>query len=345
VKKNEGVTLDDIASVSGVSKATVSRVLNNSAYVAEDTRGKVEKAINDLDYKRPSANVKWSLNYDEITIVAEKNITTSANFFGGIFSLVEEHAREMGVTIRLVKVGKNLIQLKRKVSNSKAIIVLGVDRIEILDIIRKQSVPCVIINGIDVKQQISSIAPDYYWGSYNAAKLLIRNGHSKIKLITSNVNHTTLLRQDGFIKACSEHNISTNDAIVDLALYSPELGEFSTDFGAGELLPGLIDQGILSDCTGVVCMCDMIAISLTDVLDDKGVLIPDDLSIVGFDNIDASRFNSPPLTTVSSDLDDLCAITLSTLLQISNRPNSNSVRVSIATSVVERGSVKDISQK
>ena len=339
---NEGITLDDIATMSGVSKATVSRVINNSAYVSEATKQKVEATLDELSYKKPNANVKWQVNYDEITIIIEHQMNGSHSFFGNIFSILENQAQELGLKVRLVRISKSLDLFVDRLKGCNAIISLGVDKPEVLDIVRELEVPAVIINGIDSKCQISSISPDYYLGAYLSTKLLIDQGHQKIKLLTSNINHTTRFRQGGYLKAMHESGLATENSVINFEKRDPVHTYTDIDFAASRLLPDIIKNGELSGYTAVVCMCDMIAISLTDAIEELGVDLGAEFSIVGFDNVEASRFNNPALTTVASDLNNLCTITLNTLLQVSNDPDSAGSRISTAVKLIERDSVKPL---
>lgn len=339
---NAGITLEDIATMSGVSKATVSRVLNNSAYVSEATKNKVEAVLDELSYQRPNANVKWQVDYDEITIVVDnqQNASGAHTFFGGVFSTLENQAHELGLSVKLVRVPRSLNLFSDKLKQSRAIILIGVDNNNVLDLIREQQVPTVIINGVDSECQISSVSPDYYLGAYMATRLLINNGHSRIKMLTSNINHTTRLRQEGFRKAMNEAGMSTQNCIIDFEKLDPVNSPQDTDFAASRLLPSIIENGELDDYTAIVCMCDMIAISLTDTLEEFGISVSDKFAIVGFDNIEASRFNSPPLTTITSEISGLCTMALNTLVQVSNNPSTAGARISTAVTLIERESTQ-----
>jgi DNA-binding LacI/PurR family transcriptional regulator len=337
---NAGITLDDIASMSGVSKATVSRVINKSAYVSEATKQKVEAVLDELSYQRPNANVKWQVAYDEITVIVENqlNATGGNTFYGNLFSAMESQAHELGLKVRLVRVPRSLHIFSEKLKEASAVVLLGVDDTDILNVIKEHQLPAVIINGIDPKCGISSVSPDYYLGAYQSTKLLIDKGHSRIKMLTSNINHTTRLRQEGFRKAMNEHGLTTQDCIIDFQKLDPINSRQEIDFAANRLLPSLIESGELDGYTAIVCMCDMIAISLTDTLEELGINTAEKFAVVGFDNIEAGRFNTPSLTTITSEVSDLCTIALNTLVQVSNSPSTAGARISSRVTLIERES-------
>ena len=211
----------------------------------------------------------------------------------------------------------------------------------------------VLVNGYDEKMRISSVSPDYLMGAILATKELINHGHKKIKLITSGKRQSFFDRKAGFIRALEIENIPIpKNAILDLELYSekklgwdtPNIqrgGGSGITFRANKILPHAYENGEFDEFTAAFCACDRTAIHLIDLLKSKGYSIPDDFSIIGFDDLEISAMTTPPLSTMKVDFDALTEAALDLL--ITKLINTNhSMRLSTPVLPKFRETVKEI---
>ena len=356
--KKEKTTLTTIAKISGVSKATVSRVLNNSAAVSEDIKLKVNQAVRQSGYTKKNTKLQISLTISKIIIISVDDITIPHSFYGEILEGLQTETRKLGIDLELILFSQimNNETLADDLIRSQAVILIGMDNPWVLGQLKLLSIPTVIINGSDPEMKISSISPDYEFGGFLAANELIKNGHKKIKLMTVNIKHSIFQRSDGFSRAIELSGLKFDSSfnIIDLAKKAEELypdsdlhdrivnNKAGLDFGAKEILPRLIDEGYFSDCTAVFCVCDMMAISLIDALRNKGINVPKDISIIGFDDLEISSMTSPKLTTIGTDYKILSKSAIHNLIETVNHKNNVAVRSNVAVHINRRDSIKNI---
>ncbi|ORT52282.1 hypothetical protein ST37_02845 [Vibrio sp. qd031] len=340
-------TLAHIASVAGVSKATVSRVLNGSGLVRDDVVKRVKNVVAETGYVHKSPKLQIPMQLNHVTFFCIDVLSNASSFYSTILRSVKEEFDKMNITVDIVLYNKNTSNevLCSKTNNSQALLILGEPSISLSEVLRQSELPALLLNAIDDQMKVPSIHPDYELGGFMAASYLLERGHSKIKIITSNDRHSIYQRTDGFLRALQFAGLDLNydDVVVDLNKIKKS-GSTSVlgDFGAQELLPTLIDEGVFSDCTAVFCICDMIAFSLIDALAHHKLKVPDDISVIGFDNLNLTSLVKPNLTTLSVNYANLAKATLIKLVRLSNEPDNVESRSMIPVEIVERLSVKDL---
>ncbi|MGF1720473.1 LacI family transcriptional regulator [Vibrio kyushuensis] len=356
--KPQKVTLSTIESVTGVSKSTISRVLNNSKFVKPEIRDKVLQAIEDTGYKKSAPKLQIGMKISRITLVMGDYLGMASGFYTRLISQIKEEAKELGLAIDLV-VLKNITDpeiVSKQVAGREAILLLGLDTPEVISTIQAHQTPMVIVNGSDLRLNSSSVSPDYALGGLMATQSLLDAGHRNIKLILSDYRYSLFERKAGFIRALEGAGIvfDASQHVLDLEDYAREKmndstladlissGKAGMDFGASIVLPHAIANGELKNVTAAFCVCDMVAISLIDSLTSEGVKVPSEISVIGFDDLEISSLTEPPLSTIKTNFSTLAKSAVRLLVTEIGHGHDYSVRLNTQVNLVERKSIHNL---
>lgn len=286
-------TIKDVAKYAGVSTTTVSHVINKTRFVAEDTTKAVWAAVQALNYS-PSA-VARSLKVNTTKSIGMIITTSEAPFFAEIVLAVEEQCYRLGYSLFLCntqndpeKIQNHLDMLIKK--RVDGILVMCSEYTEkSLALFNGTNVPMVVMDWGVNDNKNDRILDNSFEGGYLATKHLIENGHKEIGVIAGNLEKTTARsRFDGFVKAMNEANLPIRQEWVFEGDFEPEDGfECMNNFFRQEKLP-----------SAIFCFNDVMALGAISAITEKGYSVPNDFSIIGYDNIHNSRFYAPPLTTI-----------------------------------------------
>ncbi|EPK0124422.1 HTH-type transcriptional regulator GalS [Klebsiella variicola] len=287
------ITIRDVARQAGVSVATVSRVLNNSALVSPDTRAAVMKAVTQLGY-RPNANAQALATQvsDTIGVVV---MDVSDAFFGALVKAVDTVAQQHQ---KYVLIGNSYHEAEKE---RHAIEVLIRQRCSALIVHSKalsddelsdfmQHIPgMVLINRIVPGFAHRCVGLDNVSGALMATRMLLNHGHQRIGYLSSNHGiEDDDMRREGWSKALQEQGIIAPDSWV---------GSGSPDMQGGEAaMVELLGRNL--GLTAVFAYNDSMAAGALTTLKDNGIVVPQHLSLIGFDDIPISRYTDPQLTTV-----------------------------------------------
>ncbi|MFQ2704762.1 HTH-type transcriptional regulator GalR [Aeromonas caviae] len=286
-------TIKDVALLSGVSVATVSRVINHSPKASQASRDAVFKAMHELNY-HPNANARALAHQNNDTlglIVAD----VSDPFFGTMVKAVEQVAQATGNFLLIGNgyhdAAKEKHVIEQLIGHRCSGLVVHAKMLPDEELIQMMSyVPgMVLINRIVPGFDSRCVALDDRYGSWLATRHLIQEGHKKIGFLCS--NHQISDSQDrlqGYLDALQEHNIPVDERLISRG--SPD------ELGGEEAMTELLSRG--QQMTAVVCYNDSMAAGALSVLSDNGIDVPQDLSLVGFDDVLISRYLRPRLTTV-----------------------------------------------
>ena len=269
-------TIKDVARLAGVSVATVSRVINNSPKASEASRLAVHSAMESLSY-HPNANAR-ALAQQTTETVGLIVGDVSDPFFGAMVKAVEQVAYHTG-NFLLIGNGYHNEQKERQaieqlIRHRCAALVVHAKMIPDADLasLMKQMPGMVLINRILPGFENRCIALDDRYGAWLATRHLIQQGHTRI----------------GYL--CSNHSIS--DAEDRLQGYYDALAES----GGEQAMTELLGRG--RNFTAVACYNDSMAAGAMGVLNDNGIDVPGEISLIGFDDVLVSRYVRPRLTTV-----------------------------------------------
>jgi LacI family transcriptional regulator len=293
-------TIHDVAEKAGVSIKTVSRVLNDASAVSEKTRLRIEQAMRVLDFA-PSAAARMLRGKptDLVAVIAERMTTApdSAEIMKG-FQLVCD---ELGKMLLIAETGGHPENAKRLVADMRerrveAIMFATPFHMPITIEPLLGSTPIVLANCFEQSNRYPQFVPDDEGGGYAAAKLVLNAGHKKIALLQL-IPHmvATDLRFQGFLQAMSEHGVTPRAEWIQFGAAAVPDREF-------EHLQEAIDQLFSTKTrpTAILCGNDKMAMRTLFILQKRGLRVPEDVSIVGFDDFRLiSEALDPGLTTIA----------------------------------------------
>lgn len=333
-------TIKDVARLAGVSTTTVSHVINKTRFVAESTTKKVWAAVDDLNYA-PSA-VARSLKCNSTRTIGML-VTKSTNpFFAEVVHGVEEYCYNEGYTLILCNTEGNISKQRdylRMLAEKRVdgVLVMCSDiSDELLALLeKKQDLPMVVMNWGTENVNTDCIQDNAQLGGYLATKHLIDNGHTKIACISGQLDRLTCqTRLAGYRKALHEAGIEENPSWIVEA-------DFECD-SAVEAAKKLISHG--DRPTAVFCFNDIMALAAISTFRQAGLDVPNDMSVVGYDNIDLAGFFSPPLTTIHTPKRRLGKTAIKLLMErLANKESEQQV-FEMQPELVVRRSVKNLKQ-
>lgn len=302
-------TIQDVAKAAGVSVATVSRVLNSSPTVAEGTRDAVLDAIKRLDY-RPNL-LGRNLRRTETRLILALLPTIANPFYSRIVKGIEDVAHKNGYNVMLCNTDSNadreqlyLGLLKNRLADGVILMAPETAGGELTAI----GADFPVVQCCEYKEgaQVSLVRIDNHAAARKAARHLISLGHKKIGLISSrNSFLSTVRREQGFLSALEEAGIPMGEGCL-------AYGDYSFKSGHRAAL-GLL--AMKERPTAIFAISDIMAIGVLRAAREKGLKVPEDLAVVGFDNISFSSMCDPMLTTVSQPKYDLGCTAMDLLLK------------------------------
>ncbi|OOF87446.1 HTH-type transcriptional repressor PurR [Rodentibacter ratti] len=336
-------TIKDVAKMAGVSTTTVSHVINKTRFVAKETEEAVQHAIKTLKYS-PSA-VARSLKVNTTKSIGMIVTTSEAPYFAEIIHAVEEHCYRQGYSLFLCntqndpeKVKNHLEMLAKKRVDGLLVMCSEYTQTSLNLLANFSTVPMVVMDwGPNGDTDI--IDDNSFTGGYLATKHLIDCGHKEIGIIAGELTKTTArTRYEGFEKAMKDAGLIINKNWVMEGYFEPEDGY--------ECMNKILTQTNLP--TAVFCCNDVMALGAISAITEKGLRVPDDISIIGYDNIHSSRFYAPPLTTIHQSKSRLGAQAVNLLFERISQKDKDDLsqtqsRIDIHPELVVRKSVKTIS--
>jgi LacI family transcriptional regulator/LacI family repressor for deo operon, udp, cdd, tsx, nupC, and nupG len=291
------VTIKDIAKAAGVSHTTVSRALNNNPAISVKTREHIQKLAREMGYI-PSAVAQSLLSQQTWTIGMV--VTTVADpFVVQVVEGVEQIAQVANYSIFLTTSHNNPDQEMAVVETLQRrrvdAIIITSSRVGSLysSQLDQIQVPIVLINNQEEGEYLYSIAADDRQGAQLAVQHLVSLGHRRIGYLgVPDRPKSNRRRLAGYHTALAAANITPDPALI------MEF-EAKTDFERGQA--GL-DQLLNAKATAIFCYNDVVAIGLLAACRRQGVAVPDQLAVVGFDDIESALYVTPPLTTISQPL-------------------------------------------
>lgn len=291
------VTIQEVAKEARVSVATVSRYLNNPEIVATKTRARVEASIKKLNYEPSMLGRNLRKLESKLLIVLIPGISNP--FYTEIIDGIEDTAIEQGYNILLCQTDsdpKREDEYFNLIKNQLAAGIITMDptvnREKILDISNR--FPLIQCSEYDEAGLISYVSIDNKEAAYQGVKYLIEQGHQKIGLINSDEKFLYAReRKAGYLKAMSESNLP----IDTQWLYTAENLEFDSGRYAMRAMLELNEMP-----SAIFVVADILAIGLMNEAQKMGINIPDDLSVLGFDNVSFSKMFNPRLSTIGQPM-------------------------------------------
>jgi DNA-binding LacI/PurR family transcriptional regulator len=333
------VTLQDIAAATGLSPASVSFALNNRQGVSEETRRRVVDAAERLGYQRPE---RRAAEPTTVTVVAERlPVALSSDPFNRPILLgLEASARRHGYRMAMEFVGPEDHPDRERWADGETagVIVLGGGDLgpDWVQTAAAHHLPVVMVDHFRPGLDLPAVVPDNLAGAYAATRHLQEMGHERIGFIRGPGKYWTLgERLAGYLLAMQRHGPFPRETLV------PPRVSHGEDKGYGEMI-ALLDLPEPERPTAVFAVSDKAAIGAYRAARERGLAIPRDVSVVGFDDIEAARVLDPPLTTVHIPGETIGRVAFERLHRLiagMERELPAQMRWAIATRLVERESV------
>ncbi len=296
---NRPVGINEVAAHAGVSSATVSNVFNRPERVAADTRRRVEEAITALDYVRNSSGSSLrSGRSDSIGLVVH-DVTNP--FFTEVARGVQDAAADAGRAVVLLNSDERASWQSRSLrllaeQRAAGAVVMPIDD-DMSDLLwlRNRGTPWVVLDRGDVGADLGcSVTVDNHAGGLAAGRHLIGLGHECLTFVSGPLGIEQCARRlDGLRAACVDSGLDPDAAIR--VVEAAQLNARSAEQAVEDVLAG----GPRRRPQAVFCANDQLALGLLKGLGARGLRVPDDLSVVGYDDVDVASLVHPGLTTVA----------------------------------------------
>ncbi len=324
-------TLKDVANICGVSVATASRAINNRGEVNPVTRQRVLKAAKELGYV-PSSLAKglWSGKTKVVGVL----ITTIENpFYANVVSGIEKVLSEKDYNILLCS---SYEDPRQELAALRVLLQQRVDGLilapvqskpEVVESLQKNSVPFVLVGRNIPGIETNYVVCDDQKIGEMAAEHFLTQGHKQVLFINSSRNYSAQLRLRGFINVMQKHGIKVEHSWIKTV--PPHENAKYTLFQA-------LDQGLHP--SAVFCFCDHMALEVIQGIHELGLRIPEDMAVMGVDNLDVTGIVDPPLTTIDTQISKMGIKTAEILLHNMENPGTKVQQFVLEPVLIERSS-------
>jgi LacI family transcriptional regulator, galactose operon repressor len=334
VEPSSRVTIRDVAASAGVSVATVSKVINARYGVSAETSARVKAVIEDMGY--------------EASLVAQSLRNHRTNVIGILVADLEPFSTELlkgaaqairGTGFELVVYsagGRTTDQVgweRRYLSRLSGTLIDGAVLVTPTVIDVRYGAQVVAVDPHTGSNDLPTIDTDNQRGARLATEYLLGLGHRRIAMLTGRPDlQSAHLRERGYRQAMAEAGVSVETSMLQVGSYDPMVSA-----AAARRLLTAADRP-----TAIFAANDVSAIATVEVAHDLGLRVPDDLSVVGFDNIPDSALNSPSLTTVEQPIHEMGRKAIKLLISLIQGDPVDSTHITLPTTLVVRQSARPL---
>lgn len=337
--KPEKVKLKDIAERLGVSIVAVSKALNGKDGIGAELKEKVKATALEMGYETAVMRNKIKLTVSTMLVIVAKNALSDINmtqaFYLGFYEKLSGHFWEYGYLTQLYVLEKEeerkLIKpgVFSKCNNIVGVVFLGETTAEYVTSALHWGVPLLQVDFYHKNLQVGAVITDNVNASYDITKLLLERGHRKIGFI-GKINATTSIRDRylGFYKAMLEYDCKINSEWV---IGDRTEDGIYTSIHLPEQLP-----------TAFVCNSDRAAFETVRQIKKRGLKVPQDISVAGFDNDVFSKVCEPPLSTVAVDVETITQTAVKRMVALARGFTSEVSCAVVRGTIIQRGSIAEV---
>ena len=333
----KNVTMRDIAKKVGVSTVTVSKALTDKDGVGSELRAVIKATAEEMGYTYSGIGdgFRRGRSYNIGVIVEEHyvdNSTTVFPFYMKMYNSINKQMSQFHYSVIMEAITSKMlaehrmpdIVTERKVDG---VIVLGQMKSDYLKVLRENKLPVVYLDFYDRTMEVPSVINDNMYGTYMLTNYLVSMGHKKIAYVGSiDATASILDRYLGYYRSLLTHQLKMPDDYI---------------------IPDRDDKGYFIDLqmpkempTAFVCNCDGTANLLMKLLISRGYRIPQDISVVGFDNYSAEfDYNLPKLTTIEVNIEEMTKNAVEMIIRLLKGEENLGGRKVISGKLIIRGSV------
>ena len=332
------VTIRDIAREVGCSTATVSNVLNGCGRIGKATAKRVQATCQRLGYAPNSAG--RSLRNRKTENIGLLFYPSCAKIFRNIFysevlAGLEERLAAAGYNLLLasynIATQHNEIPKFIREGNVDGVILLGGCPDNFKSSLARSPKPVLLLDTDSINDSVDSVTTDGFRAEMDAVSYLVKNGHRRIAMLCHTFdNYNESMRMEGFLSAARRFGIETTCSVIRVETNDEAAQSILKQFKTKE------------PYTAACFVNDDMAVHVMLQLQSKGLSVPKDLSVIGFDNTTFSQTITPKLTTIAIDREQLGTEGAELLLYRLNNPDLPVKKVTIPTQLIERESVKSV---
>jgi len=291
------LSIDEVAKRAYVSRSVVSRVLNNHPNVSDEARERVMKIVKKYNYRPSSVARGLATNHNyEIGILAPRR--SDEAYGNGFWSLLHlgifEECIQKGyfVTMSPISTDKEA-KINTRILDNKRLDGYILLTQEVTDVVinklRDREIPMVLVGHGQSNPDLNSVDVDNFSGAYQATNHLIELGHKRIGVIMARPEMREAIdRIEGYKKALKDAGLEISEDYIALGDYSQKHGY--------DAIKQWVKQGL--DFSAVFCMSDTLAMGALLALEKENISVPEQVALVGFDDLPFSQYTIPPLTTI-----------------------------------------------
>lgn len=332
----KAVRMSDIAERLHVSIVTVSKALAGKDGVSEELRQEILQLAEEMGYQskkfKPAATGK---TYTLGIVTSYRYIEKGQSFYWNLYERILFYLAQTG-HIGILEVVTDSAEQERQIprlvqeERVDGVIVMGNFSKSYREMLAETGIPLVVLDAFDARYHRDSVISDGYYGMYTMVDYLLQMGHRNIMFVGS-VNATSSItdRYYGYCRAMREAGVSVTEDYV-LPDRDAE-GKVTISLEHLKKMP-----------SAFACNCDITAYTLLNAQKEQGVRVPEDVSVVGFDDYILAGLAVPPLTTYAVDVDHMAKVSAQQLIRRIQKPDADVRRIVVSGKLVIRESVKDL---
>lgn len=340
MSKVKKINLDDIAENAGVSKATVSNALNNKNGVSEQTKNRVLEIANKLGYKKIKKSKKTENTIRIILYKRHGYVFSDTPFFSNLIEGIQQECRLENYEMMITHVSREEEDFEQVIEairddKSSGYLVLATEMVkEDLELFKTINKPIVLLDSYFKHEDFDHVVINNFDAVYKAVDYLIKKGHTDIGYLHSSV----------YINNFYYRKVGYRDALKKNELKITPKYQFDVEptlEGAYRDMERLLEEDPELP-TAFFADNDIIAFGALKALQEKGVKIPEEVSIIGFDDMPYCEISTPKMTTVKVFKQYFGSLAIKRLIEKINDNDPINQRIAVNTKLVERESVVDI---
>ena len=332
------VSMAELAKMFNVSKVTISNALNDKEGVSPSLKMEIKNKAAELGWRLNSAarNLKTAKSYNIGMLISQKYISPNGDsYYLNVYTKLTSKLAELGYSCIFETLSSEMeenleLPLMYRDSKIDAIMVLGQVGFSYLKLFETINIPVLFVDFYNYNINVDSISLDNFSLSYRITQYLINKGHKNIGFV-GNINSTSSIQDRflGFYRALLENKLELNYKYI----YSDRDDNGNTYYNL------TIDEDLP---TSIVCNNDCVAFKLIKQLEEMGKKVPDDVSVVAFDNTLFSALSEPKITIVDNDVDNFVEVATKVMLKKLSANNKIYGRIFVQGKIIERDSVREI---
>ena len=335
--------IHDVAKKANCSITTVSMVINGTGRISKKTREHVLQVVEEIGYTPNAAGKTLKTRRTEnvgVLFYPSCAHIFANHFYAGVMDGVEEILSEESFNLLIAgfKMTEDQISLPKFIREGsvEGLILLGRFPEVYIEALYRLKMPFLLLDNETQRFPVDSIISDGFNGAKIAVEHLIEQGHERIAMLASDPEDASTLRRfKGYKAALKKHGIP----------YVPDLVARGENMASGGIQAAqeLIDRGI--DFTAIFSVNDEMGLGAMQTFQNAGYRFPEDLSLIGFDDIEKAFHSNPPLTTMRIDREAMGNLGAKTILSRVRKPEDPPHRIALPVQLIERGSVQPVKQK